>query len=359
MSRLPFPVVDADAHIIEGPDLYGRYLDPAFRDRAPRIVADSAGVRRMHYEGRVVPPFPEGQRSSWRNWESPAERITLMDEEGIDKAFLFPSSATFFPFGTDAALAMALVRAYNDYLGDFCAKYPDRLYGVALACLHDVPWAIAEARRAVRELRLRAVMVRPNPLNGRRVDDPAYLPFYAALEELAVPLIVHETTGCPDTAGADRYGIDRPDRYAFNHIISHPFEQMLAVLALIGGGVLERFPRLRVGFFEAGAGWLPYWLWRLDEHVESPHFRAQFGGLRMAPSEYFRRQCFTTCEADETGLAATIAALGEDKVMFASDFPHFDSSRGVVEEFWKDQRLPDPLKRKLLGDNCIAFYGEL
>ena len=77
----------------------------------------------------------------------------------------------------------------------------------------------------------------------------------------------------------------------------------------------------------------------------------------MPPSHYFRRQCFTTCEADETNLAATIAALGENKVMFASDFPHFDSSRGVVEAFWKDQHVPDPLKRRLLSDNCIAFYG--
>jgi predicted TIM-barrel fold metal-dependent hydrolase len=357
MSPVPFPVVDADAHVIEGPDLFVRYLDPAFRDRAPRFITDGGGARRMMWEGRLFPPFPEGQRSSWRGTESPAERLGLMDEEGIEKAFLFPSSATFFPFGQDRALAMALVRAYNDYLGAFCAARPERLHGIALACLHDVPWAIAEAGRAVRELHLRAVMVRPNPLDGRRLDDVRYLDFYAAVEELGVPLIVHETTGCPATAGADRYGIDRPDRYAFNHIISHPFEQMLAVLALIGGGVLERFPRLRVGFFEAGAGWLPYWLWRLDEHFELPAFRSQFAGLTRPPSEYFRRQCFTTCEADETNLASTIAALGEERVMFASDFPHFDSSPGVVEAFWKETALPDTLKRRVLRDNCLAFYG--
>ena len=356
MHGPPFPVVDADAHILEGQDLFDHYLPPAFRHRAPRLVTDERGGRRMLYEGRLLPPFPVGEQASWGMPEPPAARLALMDAEGIDAMVLFPSKATFFPAGADAGLALALVRAYNDYLADFCRAAPQRLLGVALVALHDVEAAIAEARRAV-ALGLRAVMVRPNPLRGRRLDDPAYFPFYAAIEELGVPLIVHETTGVLPTAGADRYGVDRPDQYAFTHLISHPFEQMLAVLALIGGGVLERFPRLRVGFFEAGCGWLPYWLWRMDEHFEHPALRPQFAGLALRPSEYFRRQCFATCEPEEVTVPAAVAALGSDKILLASDLPHYDSRRGALYAFWAEAPLPEPVKRRLLGENAIAFYG--
>lgn len=355
-DRLSFPVVDADGHVVEGQELFDHYLAPAFRHQAPRLVQDAGGGRRMLYEDRVWPPFPVGENSSWLPPDSPSERLKLLDQERIAAMVLFPSKATFFPAGEDAALALALVQAYNRYLADYCRAAPDRLIGVGLVALHDPAAGAAEARRAI-ELGMRALLVRPNPVCGRRLDDPAYLPFYATVEELGVPLIVHETTGVVPTAGADRWGLDRPDAYAFTHLISHPFEQMLAAASLIGGGVLERFPRLRVGFFESGCGWLPYWLWRLDEHWEQPTLRPQFGKLTMRPSDYFARQCWTTCEPDEANLAATISVLGESKVMFASDLPHYDSHRGVVGEFWRDQPLLAAMKRRLLSDNAAAFYG--
>ena len=113
---------------------------------------------------------------------------------------------------------------------------------------------------------------------------PAYEPFWAAVQELNVPVAIHEgTTMNVPTAGADRF-----ENHWFRHMISHPHEMQIACMSLIGGGVLERYPELRIVFLESGSGWLPHWLERMDEHVESFHWLVR--GLTMKPSEYFNRQ---------------------------------------------------------------------
>ena len=137
-------------------------------------------------------------------------------------------------------------------MAHWCGENPDRLKFAAPGVLYDIDEAIREAQRAVSELGAVAVSVRPNPAAGKRLDAPDREPFYAAVEELGVPLILHESTGCEETVGGDRYGgmMDSPS-YVYNHIISHAFKQMFAPMSMIAGGVLERFPDRNVGFFEA------------------------------------------------------------------------------------------------------------
>jgi predicted TIM-barrel fold metal-dependent hydrolase len=198
-------------------------------------------------------------------------------------------------------------------------------------------------------------VVRPNPCAGRTWDDPAYDPLYATVQDLGVPLVFHETTGDPNTAAADRYGIRNSARYAFNHVISHSFEQMFAAMSVICGGVLEKHPRLAVMFAEAGCGWVPYWLARLDGHREHRVMGKQMP-IRMKPSEYFRRQCYVTCEPDDATLPHAIAAVGAERIVFSTDYPHFDSAGGAVNAF-DELPVAESERRKILWDNASRLFG--
>ena len=165
--------------------------------------------------------------------------------------------------------------------------------------------------------------------------------------------MVHEGSGAYlPTAGADRF----PGQWFFTHTISHPFEQMLASLSFICKGVLERFPQLKVVFLESGAGWLPYWLWRMDEHFEKLPFQVPW--LKMKPSEYFRRQCYISCEPDEDNLGAIVQAVGEDRILFASDYPHWDSTfPGAPKAILDRTDIGPEAKKKILGENALRLLG--
>jgi predicted TIM-barrel fold metal-dependent hydrolase len=223
-----------------------------------------------------------------------------------------------------------------------------------MVSLHDVDTAVAEARYAVGTLGLRAVQVRPNRHGGRNLGDPAYEPLWGAIAELGVPLAVHEGTGARlPVTGADRF----LGSVLLQHVTSHPLEMMCAVASLICGGVLERHPTLRVAFLEAGASWLPYWLWRLDEHVAWLG-RGEAQELRHRPSEYFRRQCFASIDCDETPLAHAIAAMGDDCFVFASDYPHPDAKYpNAVATFMQLPGISSDSRRKILRANATHLYG--
>ena len=268
--------IDADGHIHEADELFSDYLDPAFRTRTKGSALNADRNRRFIVDGIEHPPFPK--EISTRKPMTAANRIKVLDKELIQAAVLFPSAGLIACY-LGADFAGAMIPAYNSWMSDYVKPHSDRLHFAAPLALYDIDAAIAEARRAVGDLGAVAVSVRPNPVNKRTLDSPVYDPLWAAIQELAVPLIIHETTGCPETVGGDRYGgMMDPPSYVYNHIISHSFEQMFASMSVIGGGVLERFPSLRVGFFEAGCSWLPYWLARLDDHYLHPKLGPYLGG---------------------------------------------------------------------------------
>ncbi|HEU4538871.1 MAG TPA: amidohydrolase family protein, partial [Polyangiaceae bacterium] len=200
----------------------------------------------------------------------------------------------------------------------------------------------------------RAVVLRPNPVQGRTLGAPAYERFWAACEHHSVPVLLHEGTHARvATAGADRY-----DSHFGQHACSHPLEAMMALLSLIEGGVLEAHPALRVGLLEAGCGWLPYWLWRLDR-VEYAQFRAEVRArVRRPPSEYFRRQCWVALEPDEAMLGQVAAELGPERLVFGTDFPHLEHGPDVIDElFARRAALGDETLRAILWDNPSRFVG--
>jgi predicted TIM-barrel fold metal-dependent hydrolase len=210
---------------------------------------------------------------------------------------------------------------------------------------------LAETRRAVQELGMAGIFLRPNPV-GRALDDPAWEPLWSLLEELDVPLGLHEGTGFP----LPQLGSDRSENFMFRHMMSHPYEHMLAMLQLIGAGVLERHPALRVTFVEAGCGWLPYWLERFEHHMrEWSHVTIP---LPLSPTEYFHRQCFVSADPEEhASVAAVVSCLGADNVCWSTDYPHPDHEwRGMAAEFESRSDLSDDAKRKILGENAARLY---
>jgi predicted TIM-barrel fold metal-dependent hydrolase len=355
-------VIDIDGHVREADDLWERYLEAPFRDRAPKIerVANGQLLFRLegnrHHRRPDETPFRVTEDGSPVNEHrhlatNPKQRLEAMDRDRIERGLLFPSAGLYLASVQEEAYAAALCRAYNNWLYDYCAADRTRLMAVAAVPAQDVKLAADEAKRAVTQLGFKGVFVRPNPVKGRAIDDPYYDPLYQTVAELGVPLLVHEGSGAYlPTAGADRF----PGRWFFTHAISHPFEQMLASLSLICRGALERHPELQVVFLEAGAGWLPYWLWRMDEHYEILPFQVPW--LKKKPSEYFRRQCFISFEADETRLGEVISSIGPDRVVFASDYPHWDATfPGVTDMILGRADLNAETKRKIMGENAARL----
>ncbi|HXG52962.1 MAG TPA: amidohydrolase family protein [candidate division Zixibacteria bacterium] len=356
-------VIDADGHVLERNIPWTDLLDEPYRSRAPKAVEDNRGVAFTMIEGKLVPK-PTGKGCGFvgaprsrlpaptRGMVDPVARLRDMDLEGIDAAVLFGTSPFLsLPFVEDKDLACAVARVYNDWLAGYCKADPRRLKGVALTAIQDPTEAVRELRRAVTELGFVAAAVPPTSASRKNLDDPDLHPFFAEAERLGVPVCIHVGAGDGVPAGTERF-----DHPFFTHAMAHPFEQMIAVLCVVVGGVLERFPRLRVAFMEAGAGWVPYWMERLDEHFE--YLRPTVPWLTRPPSEYMRsEQMFYAFEIEEKTLPYVADFVGAERLVFASDYNHSDSKfPGAVKEVMERTDLPAETKAKLMGENAARLY---
>ena len=207
--------------------------------------------------------YTEGRKGGF----DPHERIKDLDLDGIDAAFLYPSIGLFSGSVTDPELAWAMCRAYNRWLADYCAPYPDRLFPVAMLPMQSIDYAIAEMRFARKELGMRGGFLRPNPYNDRMAGHPDYDPFWAEAQALDFCIGFHEG----GASGMPTVGVDRFTSRGAKHIISHTMEMMLVALSVIWGGVCERFPQIRIGFWSRVAaglrhGWIA-WIATLTTRV--------------------------------------------------------------------------------------------
>jgi uncharacterized protein len=363
-------VLDSDMHCMEPADLWERYIESAYKPFAPRGLQEYIADLRIVIDGKTMPrhsslrpragaddPFQKRRErfrgAAERGWDGRTQ-LDAMNTEGIDVAVVYPSRGLFAQAvdDLDPAFAAAIARAYNNWLYDYCAPDRDRLLGAAMISPHDVRDAVDEARRAVEELGFRAVFVRPNPVKGRNWHEPYFEPLWDELERLGVPLGFHEGFGPYLPQIGARFGAD----IQMGHTACHPMEMMLAVISMIGGGVLERHPEMRVAFLEGNCGWVPFLLWRLDEHYEVT-FRRPDSKLTMKPSEYFRRQCFVSVEADEEFVKQVIEAIGDETIVFSTDWPHGDSKYPEAVTSFMKLDIPEESKRKILWDNCARYYS--
>ena len=369
-----FKVIDSDMHIIEPPDLWQRYIDPEFKDRGPVGLTDRVGDLRMVGPdgkpwGRTEIAIQDNpQRQQGQDFARNQERfkpyaeagwtgevqLQAMDEEGIDVAVIYPSRGLFaltIP-DMDRRLAAAMSRAYNDWLYEFCAPDRKRLVGAGMISPFDIEDTVLESYRCVKELGFRGVFLRPNEVHDRNWHDPYYEPLWTALEELGAPIGFHEGAGSQLRQVGEQFGSNGMLR----HVFCHPVEQKLAAASFCGGGILERHPNLRAAFLEGNCSWIPFLLWRLDEHWERTG-DVHAPELTMAPSEYFKRQCFASIEGDEEPAKYVIDWMGNERLVFSTDFPHGDSKFPVSVDKFLELPLTDDDKRKILWDNCAYYYG--
>ena len=380
MAKGGFKVMDSDIHVDEPHDLWDRYLEPRFKDRAPRFAAiDGSHTNGWQFEGKVFPAFfdrPERRRFGrirrekalarhleTGRYKNPAEdlpgddphaMLKAMDREGIDLAIVFRTRGAHLIAldGLEPDLSAAICRAFNNWLSEFCATDRARLKPTAILPLHDPKQAVEEARRSVRELGAVAVVVSNHPVNGRAWYDPAYEPIWAEAESLGVPVAFHGI----QMAYQEHLGRRFMDNFVMAHAVAHPLEQMMALGSLLTGGVFERYPHLKAAFLEGSCSWVPWWLWVLDERVEKFGDEERFA-LTMPPSEYFRRHCWVSVEPDEALAAQTIATLGDDNIVISSDWPHDDSAYPrAIDSFLALEGVSPDAKRKILWDNCARLY---
>ena len=312
-------IVDADAHVIEP---YGIFGAAQSLDRNPMDLPAS------------TPTTACGGADLSDQWEHGFDApsyLRAMDAQGIDAAVLYPSVGLFVPFQADitAAQQVDACAGYAEWIGTYCAHAPHRLAAVGIAPLADMAAATAAVADA-RRLELVGLMARPNFLFGRNLGDPAHDEFFAALAEAGLVLAVHEGLGLRGgpTIGGDRFG-----SFAARHLLSHPMEQMAAMASLVLDGALERHPTLQVAFLESGTGWLPYWLARLDDHI-AWMADTETAGLTLSATEYFARQCVISTDPEDPLCARTVASVGADHVIWASDFPHPDAAfPDALDEF--------------------------
>jgi hypothetical protein len=351
-------VIDSDAHVIEGEELMAEVM-ARFPDKVRLSRPGEDG--HLFIEDR---PYPKstGPGAGCRAdrglcLERGADPFTMegvlrdADREGIDELVLFPSVALGLPGFRDLAFAAEFARLYNAWLARYCATSGGRLHGVAVVPIEDVA-ASAALMRPAKDAGLVATMI-PAVLRSRNLDHPDLEPFFAAAEELDMPLAVHGAPGIHlPPLGAERF-----DNYLQVHAVSFPFDMMVATTSVVLGGVFERHPRLRVGLFEAGVGWVPYFVHRLDGHVEkrgelTPH-------CKRRPQEYVARgQLYASCEADEPGVRFAAEALGAHWILFASDYPHWDGDfPDATRPLRERSDLDASVRGRILGGNARTFFG--
>ncbi len=379
-------VIDGDGHVAEPITLWRDYVDPELRDRInvksddrgnevlmvgafrmPLHLVDR-GAQAVGYEpgsrfysvGDTLTPNgldrgnPRGRHytEAHPGGFDPKERLKVHDAEGVDAAVLFPSMGLFFAGVPDSTVAIGACRAVNRWAADYCAVAPRELYSVATLSAQEPDAAAAELTRSVREHGFVAGCLRPNPTrSGRTLGDPSVDVLWATAQDLDVPLCFHNALN----TDVPQAGLDRSHSFVLGHAIVHPFEQMLAFASLLEAGVFDRFPRLRVGFMESNCGWLPFWLDRLDEHFERLGWMLAQPPKRK-PSEIFCEQCVIGCENEEPMLPYVQQRFGEDKVLWASDFPHFDAELPGLVGLRKRTDLSDAQREGALWRAAARFY---
>ena len=387
--------ISADCHLDLcwlPPDLFTSRAPAALKDRMPYVTEGPKGpmwvtkkggtfglANGMGSAGREYVPgqihrsdrmastglYEDGKKGI-RRLSEPELRLKDQDRDGVQAEVLYGILGSSTRMG-DPEAAAEMIRIYNDWLADFVETHPERFIG--LACIPSAPIdaAVAEVKRVVKRGAVRGVDVANSP-DMPPLYDPYWNPLWDAVDDSGLPLHFHTVGGrMPDAIRKTLWGsawgekvegtIDfRVARAGFAvHISGFQIYMSTILMSLVYGGVLERHPRMRVVIGEGGIGWIPYILDHMDLEWED-----QFGdlGLSMKPSEYWRRQCRATYQSDRIGIKM-LDELGEDNVMWGSDFPHPDgvwpdSTEVIARELG---HLPAAVRRKIVCENAGKLYG--
>jgi predicted TIM-barrel fold metal-dependent hydrolase len=373
VASIDYPIVDADAHVYEPPDVWQARVPRALRSRAPVLRHDDAGDVWSFDDGARTRPVGLmaaagasylGFRPHGLTYEAirpgcfePRARLADMDADGIFAQLLYPSVCEEGArlFGDDRALQLACVRAYNEWQLEFCAAGDARLFGHAVMPATGVVDAVAELEWALRA-GYRGVLVSTFPAGAvtpSRDDDP----FWARAEEAVVPVAFHIGSFAPDGPAKERRF--EPETVLPRASISKSGANTVPLVArMIFSGLFERFPRLRALLVEANVGWIPAMLEQTDDmFLRYRWFTDTVAALPTMPSRVFHRSFWATFMVDTVGMELR-HRLDVSHLMWSTDYPHtgtdWPNSRVTIERVFRG--LPADEVRAMLHGNCKALY---
>jgi len=331
--------IDADGHVRDTDEGIRPFLEAPYNER-PRL---SAGAPRDGFDNTL------GNRAGTRVVDT-AVWVDALERGGLDFSVLYPTGSLGAGWIRESDFAEARASAYNNWLHHTYMQADSRFKGVAMLPIQNPVSAAKELERCVTKLGMVGGMLPEGPyLYGDKKFDV----IFETAQSLDVPLAVH--AGGRLTGSYDEFLFEN---LAQVHSLGHAFFQMKQFVSIVLSGIPEKFPNLKLAFLEAGCGWVSYMLDRMDErfhirgHVDAPL-------LSKKPSDYLKsRNIFISCEAEERLLPATLNIIGEDIVVFASDFPHWDTEFPTnLEHLRNRQDLSDSQKEKILGLNAKRLYG--
>ncbi len=361
-------IISADSHMVEPPGLWLERLDRKYRDHAPKIIDEYRGKKGAFFAAEGLKPFPvggifgsgktaeelpehfrKGYEAAPKSVWDPAQRLAEQDADGVLAEVLYTSLGMFLYGMDDAELRAACFKVYNDFVAEYCTYNPKRLIGLGLITLEDIPAGVAELRRCAAK-GLRGAMIWAAPPEDHPYTHPDYKPFWAAAEELDMPISLHILT--------ERRGGGTGGRRHFltNYLaIPHGIQNTLGVM--IFGGVLEAYPQLNLVSAENDVSWMPHFMYRLDHAYE--RFR-HFQGLELPhlPSEYVKRQVYATFQFETIG-ADLVAAYGAERMMWSSDYPHTDSPWPQSRQYIDGaafKRISAADKQLIVAGNAARLY---
>lgn len=357
-------VVSADCHVNEPVELWEQRIDEKFRHRIPRIETDSNGEKWSVVEGhrpvRVRDLKLEGEdlersKSGSRN---PEERIPDHNRDGIDAEVIYPNKGLQHWTSPDAEMQAALCRVWNDWaLPEVFQGHQDRMAPAACIAPLGVEAAIAEVQR-VAKLGYRHLFFPVQPQGNAAVErrigynHPMFEPLWAAVSEAGMPVSLHVGTGKdPRTSTGDGGAV-------INYVWNALATAIEPVVQFTASGIMERFPNLKIVTVEAGIGWLAWTLWAADEGYKKHHFAVR-PQLPMLPSEYWRRQGYSTFQDDPMGIEMMKWTGGSEHLLWGNDYPHHEGTWPHSEEAVGRTmgHLAEQDRRNILGLNAAKLYG--
>ena len=369
-----FYVVSADSHVNEPNDLWVTQVDRQYRERVPRIEIKD-GQKWFVMEGRRPSKIREAPRDeqvsvdefktlSEQQGSRPqldrtkgamfqqqggigADRWRDMAFDGIDAEVVFPNKGLANWSSSDPAHNAEMCRVYNVWASQAFAG-DVRSYPVGCIPALDVGMALTEIDR-VAKMGLHAVMMPPLANKGYNSED--YDPVWAALSEAGLPVCFHAGSGKdPRTASGNGGAIINYVVHAMNTVLE-------PVVQLCSSGVFERFPKLQFATIEAGAGWVPYALWAMDQGYDKHAFWVS-PRLKERPSEYFRRHGHASFQDDPIGLEGK-KWMGIDSILWGNDYPHLEGTWPYSSEVFDSYStlLTRDEKAKVLGLNAARLFN--
>ncbi len=355
-GKLATRIIDGDGHLMEDNPAIIAHMEPPYRDIAARKGIIFPPLDHLH-AGRAVETPPQRDQRPFVGREAWLE---FLDDVGIDWSVLYPTTALSYGKIVSLDYAVAVSRAYNDWLHETYLKFNPRFKGMAILPMQDPPEAARELHRAVTSLGMLGAMMPSNGL-AHPLGSKAYWPIYEEANRLGCCLAVH--------GGAhDRFGMDHMNMYVPVHALGHPWGLMVNCADILYNGIFDRFPRVRIAFLEGGVAWLLLLLERLHASHET-HFQyippTEFGVREEdEPSDYVKRliedrRIYLGIETEELTLPFAIKTVGNFPFLYSSDFPHEvtnESCKHDIGELLESHEIADDDKAAMLWRNAETFY---